>query len=72
MLAHPGLSCGIDPLETVLNKFPTATYLPWLFHADGLCEDARDLVLGLSIPQWSAICFALVIITLIATFVRRR
>jgi len=59
VLAHPGLSCGIDPLETMLNKIPTATLLPWLFQADGLCEDARDTLLALSIPQWSALWFVL-------------
>jgi disulfide bond formation protein DsbB len=59
VLGHPGLSCGIDPMTTVLNKIPTATMLPWLFEADGLCEDARDTLLGLSIPQWSAIWFVL-------------
>jgi disulfide bond formation protein DsbB len=72
VLAHPGLSCGIDPVATFLNKIPTATYLPWLFHADGLCEDARDLVLGLSVPQWSAVAFAVVTVALIATLLRRR
>ncbi len=71
VLAHPGLSCGIDPMETFLNKIPTATMLPWLFQADGLCEDARDLVLGLSIPQWSATAFVLVAAALVVTLVRR-
>jgi disulfide bond formation protein DsbB len=71
VLAHPGFSCGIDPMETFLNKIPTATGLPWLFKADGLCEDARDLVLGLSIPQWSAVAFAMVTIALIVALVRK-
>lgn len=71
VLAHPGLSCGIDPMETFLNKIPTATMLPWLFQADGLCEDARDLVLGLSIPQWSAAAFVIVAVALVAAIARR-
>jgi disulfide bond formation protein DsbB len=71
VLAHPGLSCGIDPMETVLNKIPTATALPWLFHADGLCEDARDTLFGLSIPQWSAVWFVLLTAALIYLLVRR-
>jgi disulfide bond formation protein DsbB len=71
VLAHPGLSCGIDPMETFLNKVPTATMLPWLFQADGLCEDARDLVLGLSIPQWSAVAFVMVVAALVAAIARR-
>ncbi|MES2149657.1 MAG: disulfide bond formation protein B [Pseudomonadota bacterium] len=72
VLAHPGLSCGIDPMETFLNKIPTATYLPWLFRADGLCEDARDTVLGLSVPQWSAVAFTVVTLALLAALLRRR
>jgi protein subunit release factor B len=28
VLAHPGFSCGIDPMETILNKIPTATCCP--------------------------------------------
>ena len=72
VLAHPGFSCGIDPAETFLNKIPTATMMPWLFKAEGLCEDARDLVLGLSIPQWSAVGFAVVTLGLVIALVRRR
>jgi disulfide bond formation protein DsbB len=72
VLAHPGLSCGIDPMETMLNKIPSATLLPWLFKADGLCEDARDTLLGLSIPQWSAIWFVLLTLSLVYLLLRER
>jgi disulfide bond formation protein DsbB len=72
ILAHPGLSCGIDPMETMLNKIPTATMLPWLFRADGLCEDAGELVLGLSIPHWSALWFVLLAGALTYLLLRRR
>jgi disulfide bond formation protein DsbB len=72
VLAHPGLSCGIDPMTTVLNKIPTATVMPWLFQADGLCEDARDTLLGLSIPQWSGIWFVLLTGALAYLLLRRQ
>jgi disulfide bond formation protein DsbB len=72
VLAHPGLSCGIDPLETALNKIPTATALPWLFYADGLCENATDGFLGLSIPQWSLIWFVILGVTMIWLLLRKR
>ena len=72
VLAHPGFSCGMDPMETLLNKIPTATAMPWLFQADGLCEDATSGVLGLSIPQWSAVWFVIVTAALLYTLVRRR
>jgi protein dithiol:quinone oxidoreductase len=71
VIAHPGFSCGIDPMETVLNKIPTATLLPWLFRADGLCEAAQDTVLGLSVPQWSAVWFVLLTLALVWVLARR-
>jgi disulfide bond formation protein DsbB len=71
VLANPGFSCGIDPMETILNKIPTATMLPWLFRADGLCEDARDTLIGLSIPQWSAVWFVLLTAALLWVLARR-
>jgi disulfide bond formation protein DsbB len=64
VIANPGFSCGIDPMETMLNKIPSAEYLPWLFRADGLCEGATDTVLGLAIPQWSAVWFAILTVLL--------
>jgi disulfide bond formation protein DsbB len=71
ILAHPGLSCGIDPVETFLNKIPTATYLPFLFRADGLCEDALAPWFGLSIPQWSFLWFGLFTLSLGWLLIRR-
>ena len=70
VIANPGFSCGIDPMETFLNKIPTAEYLPWLFRADGLCEGATDGIMGLAIPQWSAIWF--VVLTVLLAFVLLR
>jgi disulfide bond formation protein DsbB len=71
VLAHPGFSCGIDPMETTLNKIPTATLLPWLFRADGLCEAAQDTVLGLNVPQWSAVWFVILTLSLVWVLARR-
>jgi disulfide bond formation protein DsbB len=71
VLAHPGFSCGIDPMETMLNKVPTATMLPWLFRADGLCEAAQDTVFGLNVPQWSAVWFVLLTVALLWVLARR-
>ncbi|MEW6372224.1 MAG: disulfide bond formation protein B [Pseudomonadota bacterium] len=71
VLANPGFSCGIDPMETMLNKIPTATLMPWLFEADGLCENATDGLFGLSIPQWSAVWFVLLTLTLVWVLARR-
>ncbi len=72
IVAHPGLSCGIDPLETMLNKIWPATYLPMLFRADGLCEDALAPLLGLSLPQWSCVWFGMFTLALAWVVVKRR
>lgn len=69
--AHPAVSCGIDPLETSLNTIPTATLLPFMFKADGLCSAGYAPILGLSIPQWSFAWFAIFAIALGAVLFRR-
>ena len=69
--AHPNVSCGIDPLETSLNTIPTARLLPFLFQADGLCTTEYPPIIGLSIPQWSLIWFAILAIVLGLTALRR-
>jgi disulfide bond formation protein DsbB len=71
VLANPGFSCGIDPTTTFLNRLPTASIMPWLFEADGLCESAGDLIMGLSIPDWSAVGFGLLTAGLVVTLARR-
>lgn len=68
--ANPDLSCGIDPLETALNRFPTAEWMPFLFKADGLCSADYAPILGLSIPQWALIWFVLLAAGLIAAALR--
>jgi disulfide bond formation protein DsbB len=70
--AHPDVSCGIDPLETSLNKIPTAEMLPFLFKADGFCTTPYPPVLGLDIPQWSLIWFAIFVIVLLWAMLRQQ
>jgi disulfide bond formation protein DsbB len=72
IIAHPGVSCGIDPMETSLNKIPTAELMPFLFKADGLCTDAVDPVLGLQIPQWALVWFVVFAVILAWTALKRR
>ena len=68
--AHPAVSCGIDPLETSLNKIFTAKFMPFLFQADGFCTTEYDPIFGLSIPQWSLIWFAIFAVVLASLVVR--
>ncbi len=69
--AHPSVSCGIDPLETSLNKIPTAEFLPFLFKADGFCTTEYEPILGLSTPQWSMIWFVIFTLILIWAALRQ-
>jgi disulfide bond formation protein DsbB len=70
--AHPSVSCGIDPLETSLNKIPSAELLPFMFKADGLCTTEYAPILGLSIPQWSLTWFVIFAIVLIWAALRQQ
>jgi disulfide bond formation protein DsbB len=65
IMANPATSCGIDPLETSLNTIPTATLMPFLFKADGLCTADYPPVFGLSIPLWAFLWFAAFAIALV-------
>ncbi len=69
--AHPNVSCGIDPLETSLNKIATAEWMPYLFKADGLCTTEYEPILGLSIPEWSMIWFCVIALVLIWAALRQ-
>jgi disulfide bond formation protein DsbB len=72
VINNPGVSCGIDPMETMLNKIPTATGLPWLFRADGMCEAAGETFVGLPVPYWSTVWFVLLSVALLFVLLRRR
>jgi disulfide bond formation protein DsbB len=71
LLSHPEISCGIDPLETWINQFQLAQGLPWLFKADGLCSAKLPAILGLQVPEWSLLWFAVLLFILLITFFRK-
>jgi disulfide bond formation protein DsbB len=70
--AHPGASCGIDPVETALNRIFTAELLPSVFQASGACTTDYEPIMGLSIPQWSVVWFVLFSVALLLIVLRRR
>lgn len=67
----PGLGCGIDPLEQIVNSLITAKWMPFLFHAKGSCGEDNFRLFWLSIPQWSLLWFALFAIVLLWILLRR-
>ncbi|MBC3885570.1 disulfide bond formation protein B [Undibacterium griseum] len=71
VLSNPTLSCGIDPLETGLNKIFLSEWFPIIFRADGLCETPYPPILGLSIPAWAMIWFVIFSVVLGTLFFSR-
>ena len=71
--AHPHVSCGIDPVETALNKIWPAQWLPTLFEANGECTTEYPPIFGLTVAQWSFTWFVILAIALAwMTFRRAR
>ena len=71
VLANPGFTCGIDPVENFLNRLPSAQAMPWIFESYGACEEGHHL-LGLSLPAWALLWFVLLGAALLALVLKRR
>ncbi|KMZ13845.1 Periplasmic thiol:disulfide oxidoreductase DsbB, required for DsbA reoxidation [Candidatus Burkholderia humilis] len=69
--SHPVFSCGFDALQPIVDSLPPAQWLPQVFKVAGLCETPYPPILGLSLPQWSLIAFA-VIFLLVGLSVRTK
>jgi disulfide bond formation protein DsbB len=64
--------CGAD-VGFMLESFPLTEALPMIFRGTGDCTKVLWRFLGLSIAEWSLICFALLIVaTLLALMNRQR
>jgi disulfide bond formation protein DsbB len=57
-LYHPKFGCGIDVMEQFVNNLPTAKLLPFMFYASGDCAARNDPILGLVVPEWALVWFA--------------
>jgi disulfide bond formation protein DsbB len=69
VIAHPNVSCGLDPLEVLINQIALTQYVPWFFKADGFCSAPLPPLLGLSVPVWSLIWFSILTLTLLIGFI---
>jgi disulfide bond formation protein DsbB len=66
------MECGPD-LEYMVNSFPLGDALPMIFKGTGDCTKVLWRFLGLSIPEWSALCFAgLILVGLFLLLGKRR
>jgi disulfide bond formation protein DsbB len=61
--------CGPD-LEYLLGSFPLADALPMIFRGAGDCAAVDWSFLGLSIANWSLVCFVLVALLALTLIVR--
>jgi disulfide bond formation protein DsbB len=57
--------CGAD-VGFMLESFPLTEALPMIFRGTGDCTKVLWRFLGLSIAEWSLICFAILVVTAIA------
>ena len=62
--------CGAD-MGFMLESFPLTQALPMIFRGTGDCTKVVWQFLGLSIAEWSLICFALLIVAAIVAAVIR-
>jgi protein dithiol:quinone oxidoreductase len=69
---HPGFSCGFDALQPVVDALPPAHWLPSVFKVAGLCETVYPPILGLLLPGWALVAFALTFVAVAASLWRRR
>ena len=64
--------CGAD-VGFMLEAFPLTQALPMIFRGTGDCTKVAWRFLGLSIAEWSLICFALLIVAaVVAAGLKRR
>jgi disulfide bond formation protein DsbB len=64
--------CGAD-VGFMLESFPLTEALPMIFRGTGDCTKVPWRFLGLSIAEWSLICFALLIVAaVLAAIIKRR
>lgn len=64
-------SCGAD-LGYLLNTFPLAKALPAIFSGTGECSKVEWRILGLSIPEWALVWFAIFAAVAVLVAVKRR
>jgi len=62
--------CGINPSWWEKLVYWAGDQLPWLFSANGLCEDSAWFFLGLSIAEWSLVIFVIFFLISLSVIIR--
>lgn len=65
------VTCGRD-IYGMIETFPLQRALPMIFRGGGDCSKVDWSFLGLSIANWSFVCFAVFAVLLLALIVSRR
>jgi len=67
----PDTSCSGKPTwwEDLVDV--AGNMMPWLFQSDGMCSDPGWIFLGLSIAEWSLVCFSAFLLVSLYTLLRR-
>ena len=63
-------SCGRD-LYGMIETFPLKRVIPMIFKGSGDCTKIDWTFLGLSIANWSFVCFTVIAVTVLILFVRQ-
>ena len=69
--SHPSFSCGFDALQPIVDALPPAKLLPSVFKVAGLCDTPYPPILGITLPQWSLLAFALIFLLVARSLLRR-
>ncbi|MEM7027190.1 MAG: disulfide bond formation protein B [Pseudomonadota bacterium] len=64
-------ACG-PGLDYMLEVFPLADALEMILTGSGECAEVQWTFIGLSIPEWSLICFSLILIASIIVLIKSR
>ncbi|KMY85178.1 Periplasmic thiol:disulfide oxidoreductase DsbB, required for DsbA reoxidation [Candidatus Paraburkholderia calva] len=70
--ANPGFNCGFDALQPIIDGLPPARWLPQVFKVAGSCETSYPPILGLSLPQWSLVAFAIIFVFVLLSLRTKR
>jgi disulfide bond formation protein DsbB len=65
----PQQGCGVD-FSMLMETLPPAKWLPLLFQGTGECSKVDWKLVGLSIPEWALVWFALTVVLVFAVAYR--